>query len=113
MQPVCSGAGIGGVGTDTRRGAEGHDLLGGHPGRREGARRGPRAHPIPRLAGRSASGQEDGHGTSRGSIAIPSRVSVTGTDMRYLVLLACLLGTSALAEPMPYDESADAKADVK
>ena len=33
--------------------------------------------------------------------------------MRYLVLLACLLGTSALAAPMPYDESADAKADVK
>ena len=33
--------------------------------------------------------------------------------MRYLVLLACLLGTSALATPMPYDESADAKADVK
>ena len=33
--------------------------------------------------------------------------------MRYLVLLACLLGASALAEPMPYDESADAKADLK
>ena len=33
--------------------------------------------------------------------------------MRYLLLLACLLGASALAEPMPYDESADAKADVK
>jgi thioredoxin 1 len=33
--------------------------------------------------------------------------------MRYLVLLVCLLGTSALAAPQPYDEAADAKADVK
>ena len=33
--------------------------------------------------------------------------------MRYLVLLTCLFGTLALAAPQPYDEAADAKAELK